>query len=96
MITWQTSSTEAHLPKGLVSYSLRITDEFSSSVNPAILYIFVFKNEDDTQLTLTQYRASSSAIDFVIFSTAAFDMQYEIRPGCGLEPFKQEMFTTHP
>ena len=80
-MTWQTSSTEAHLQNGFVSASFCITDEFSNSVSPAILYILVLTYDDETQLTLTQYLPSSRATDFVKFSMAALDMQYEIRPG---------------
>jgi hypothetical protein len=64
-----------------VSASFCITDSFSNSVNPAYLYRFVFKNELETQFTLTPNRANSIAADFVIISRPAFDMQYEINPG---------------
>ena len=52
--------------------------------------------EEETQLTRTPNLASSKADDFVIISSPALDMQYEIRPGCGLLPLIQETFTTQP
>jgi hypothetical protein len=81
MMAWQTSSTVAPLPIGFVSASFYITDVFSSSVNPAILYILVLRYDDDTQLTLTLYLANSMAADFDKLSNPAFDIQYEIKPG---------------
>ena len=96
MIAWHTSSILAARSIGLVSASLFITDSFSSSVSPAYLYIFVFKKLGETQLTLTPNLANSRAADFVIISRPALDMQYEIKPGYGLLPFRQEMLTTQP
>ena len=52
--------------------------------------------EEETQFTRTPNLASSKADDFVIISNPAFDIQYEIRPGCGLLPLIQETLTTHP
>jgi hypothetical protein len=52
-----------------------MTDSFSSSVSPAYLYKLVFKNELETQLTLTPKRASSRAADLVIISNPALDIQ---------------------
>lgn len=96
MIAWHTSSILAGLAIGLVSHSLCITDSFSSSVRPACLYIFVFKNDGDTQLTRTPNLANSRAADLVIISSPAFDIQYEINPGYGLLPFKHDKLTTQP
>jgi hypothetical protein len=56
----------------------------------------VFKKDEETQLTLTPNLESSSADDFVIISSPAFDMQYEISPGYGFDPFMQETLTTQP
>ena len=80
-MAWQTSSMLAARNIGLVSASFCMTDSFSSSVSPAYLYIFVFKKLGETQLTRTPNLASSRAADFVIISSPAFDMQYEIKPG---------------
>lgn len=74
-MAWHTSSMFAGLAIGLVSHSLCNTDSFSSSVKPACLYKFVFKNDGETQLTLTPNLASSRAADFVIISSPAFDIQ---------------------
>ncbi len=69
---------------------------FSSSDKPATLYKFVFMNELDTQFILTPKRASSKATDFVNISIPALDIQYEIRPGYGLEPLIHDTFIIVP
>ena len=56
----------------------------------------MFKKDEETQLTLTPNLESSSADDFVIISSPAFDMQYEMSPGYGFDPFMQETLTTQP
>jgi len=50
--------------------------------------------EGETQLTLTPFKASSIAADLVTISRPALDIQYEIMPGWGTDPFKQETFIT--
>jgi len=81
---------------GLVSLSFLAIELYSNSVNPAYLYIFVYRNDDETVLTRTPNLASSMDADLVSMSKPALDMQYEINPGYGLLPFKHDMLTMQP